>query len=130
MNTHKPHRFHKVARSTTGLSRNASATLRGYNYRWQTYSKNFRLNNPLCEAMHCFPCGEIFKKGATTCPKCKQPTRQCARPTECVDHITPVKGPDDPLFFEPSNHEGCCWSCHSRVTVKEDGALGRRKVHR
>jgi len=49
---------------------------------------------------------------------------------ECVDHINPVSGPDDPEFYNPKNHQSLCNSCHSEKTAKEDGALGNRKVER
>lgn len=36
-----------------------------------------------------------------------------------VDHITPVSGPDDPLFWDDKNHQGLTHSCHSRKTMSE-----------
>jgi hypothetical protein len=129
VNIHKPIRFSKVARSTTGLDRNASASARGYGYLWQQYTKRRKITHPYCEVIHCYPCNLIWKKGKapTHCPKCQAPTRICGKPMQCTDHIQPVTGPDDPLFHEPSNHESCCWSCHSRLTIQEDGGLGRSK---
>lgn len=32
---------------------------------------------------------------------------------ECTDHIRPPAGPDDPLFWEPSNWQPLCLSCNS-----------------
>jgi hypothetical protein len=128
MKYHQPKRFKNVARATTGLARNASATKRGYGYRWQQLSKQYRQAHPCCEVLHCYPCNTIAKKGqATTCPTCQQPLRPCGQPTRCTDHIRPVTGPDDPLFFAEHNWEACCWPCHSALTVKEDGGLGRTR---
>lgn len=36
-----------------------------------------------------------------------------------VDHIIPVTGPDDPLFWEESNHQPLTHECHSRKTMAE-----------
>lgn len=83
-----------------------SATSRGYNYRWSQYSKSYREANPLCV--------KCLEKGIL-------------KVNNCVDHIIPVTGPDDPLFWEPSNHQGLCTACHSEKTAKEDGGFGNIK---
>jgi hypothetical protein len=129
MKHHQPKRFHRIARTTTGLDRNASASARGYGWRWQQYTKRRRISHPYCEALHCYPCGLVWKKGhaPANCPKCKKEPRICGKPMRCTDHIKPVTGPDDPLFFDERNHESCCWPCHSALTVREDGGLGRSK---
>lgn len=128
MKYHKPARFKNVARSTTGLSQNASATQRGYNFKWQKYAKQYKRDNPYCVALHCYDCNQIFKKGqAQNCPICRAELRVCGRPTQCVDHIVPVKGPDDPLFWDERNHESMCYGCHSRVTIIYDSGFGRSK---
>ena len=44
----------------------------------------------------------------------------CGQPSTDVDHIRPVRGASDPLFWERSNHQALCHTCHSRKTV-EDG---------
>ena len=82
-----------------------SASRRGYGRRWERYTRWFR----------------------------RQPEnvigRDCRRaPTQCVDHIVAVSGPDDPLFWEPSNHQGLCHSCHNRKTAMADGGFGRAKA--
>lgn len=41
-----------------------------------------------------------------------------------VDHILPVSGRDDPLFWDVSNHQPLCHACHSQKTAKENN-LGR-----
>ncbi len=40
-----------------------------------------------------------------------------------VDHIKPHKG-DKKLFWDSSNWQPLCASCHSRKTAKEDGWFG------
>jgi 5-methylcytosine-specific restriction protein A len=105
-----------------------SANLRGYNYRWQLYTKRRRREHPICEALHCDRCQRQYNVGTITCTTCRQPLRGCHQPSTCTDHITPVHGPDDRLFWDERNHQDLCWSCHSSKTAKEDGGFGRRKV--
>lgn len=95
MKTHRPKQFRKQHTKQRGTT-----AQRGYGYRWQQYCKTFKQANPLCN--HC---------------------RRKA--TQQVDHIQAVSGPDDPLFWEPTNHQGLCHSCHSIKTVREDGGFGR-----
>jgi 5-methylcytosine-specific restriction protein A len=77
---------------------------RGYGYRWMVYSRAFRRRNPLC--VMCLTKGRYV-------------------PSEHVDHIVAVSGPDDPLFWDPSNHRALCRGCHSSKTAKEDGRWGK-----
>ena len=80
---------------------------RGYGAAWAAYSRSYRQQHPRCVA--------CLARGVHT-------------PTACVDHITPVSGPRDPLFWEPSNHQSLCLSCHSTKTVTEDRrGIGRRQ---
>lgn len=44
---------------------------------------------------------------------------------ECVDHIVPVTGPADPLFFNPANHQPISHRQHSEKTATYDGGYGR-----
>jgi len=46
-------------------------------------------------------------------------------PTTDIDHIVPVTGPDDPLFWREDNHQPLCHACHSYKTATQDGGLGR-----
>lgn len=80
-------------------------TERGYNNCWVKYSKLFRDKNPLCK--HCKDKGHL-------------------KPSTCVDHIIPVEGSDDPLFWDETNHQALCWSCHSIKTAREDGGYNNR----
>ena len=81
-------------------------TERGYDNRWNRYSKHYRVKNPLCV--------DCEKRGIITL-------------AQCVDHIIPVSGPDDPLFWDVTNHQSMCIPCHSIKTAKEDGGFGNIK---
>jgi len=80
-----------------------SSTQRGYGYRWQKYSAQYRRENPLC--VMCLP--------------------NVITPAACVDHIKPVTSADDPDFWNPANHQALCWTCHSVKTQTEDRGKGR-----
>jgi 5-methylcytosine-specific restriction protein A len=75
-----------------------SAFLRGYGPKWRAYSEAYRKAHPRCR-----PCQA---QGRNT-------------PTDAVDHIHPVTGPSDPLFWKHSNHQPICHSCHSAKTKAE-----------
>lgn len=79
-----------------------SAAKRGYDRRWRKYTAWFlaQPENRICR------CG-------------------CGRLSREVDHIKPVTGPDDPMFWEPTNHQGLTHECHSRKTASENGGFGR-----
>jgi len=79
-----------------------SAASRGYGQRWQAYRKAY-LARP--ENQHC-RCG-------------------CGQKATDVDHIQPVTGPDDPLFWDPTNHQPLAHACHSRKTRIEQNARER-----
>lgn len=86
--------------------RRPTSSQRGYGYRWQQYVVSYIRQNPLCR-LHEARCETA--------------------PTECVDHIVPVSGPDDPLFWEPSNHQPLCIPCHSVKTNTVDRGQGRSR---
>jgi 5-methylcytosine-specific restriction protein A len=73
-----------------------------YNQRWRQESKLFLLHNPLCAD----PFGLHAAAGV----------RVVARE---VDHKTPWKG-NTRLFWERSNWQSLCESCHSKKTAKFD----------
>lgn len=83
-----------------------SSHSRGYGSRWSAYSKQYRIDNPLCVICE--------KKGKL-------------KIAQCVDHIEPVSGPDDPKFWIVANHQGLCNSCHSIKTASEDGGFGNER---
>ena len=76
-----------------------TASSRGYGARWQRYRKSYLSRHPLC-VMH-QERGEVV--AATV-----------------VDHIIPVNGPNDPLFWDEDNHQSLCRDCHTYKTREID----------
>ncbi|ELH5809914.1 HNH endonuclease [Salmonella enterica] len=72
-----------------------TAAQRGYDHRWRVYRAQFLSANPLCVI--------CLREGRFT-------------PATVVDHITPVNGQRDPLFWKATNHQGLCRDCHSWKT--------------
>ncbi|MGP9437417.1 HNH endonuclease signature motif containing protein [Ewingella sp. AOP8-B2-18] len=72
---------------------------RGYTAQWDKYRLIYLKAHPLC--VHC------EKKDIYT-------------PAKIVDHIIPINGADDVLFWPETNHQGLCMSCHSRKTTTQD----------
>ena len=78
------------------------ASARGYGRRWEKYRRGFLARNPICVG--------------------------CRRePAIAVDHIQPIQGPQDPIFWTVSNHQALCISCHSRKTGQDRAADATRK---
>lgn len=78
------------------------ATQRGYTYKWKKEAKKFLAQHPLC--------AECEKQGRLTL-------------ATDVDHIKPHCG-NQKLFWDKSNWQPLCHSCHSRKTAQEDGGFG------
>lgn len=83
-----------------------SSASRGYNARWQSYVRWYL--------------GQEENQFCRICLK-----QDVLEKSECVDHIVPVRGQDDPLFWDPTNHQPLSNKCHSRKTATEDGGFGR-----
>lgn len=64
-----------------------SARARGYDRHWEAERKAFLIANPTC--------------------------KRCGKPANVVDHIRPHRG-DQRLFWDRSNWQPLCTSCHSR----------------
>ena len=77
-----------------------------YNYRWAKASRAYLNNNPLCV-------------------ECKKNNK--ITPARVTDHIVPHKG-NKKIFWDRSNWQPLCDSCHSRKTAKEDGGFGNKVV--
>lgn len=75
-----------------------SAAGRGYGSRWNRARKRFLEAHPLCE--------ECLKHG------------RYVKATD-VDHIIPHRG-DQKLFWDESNWQALCHSCHSKKTARFD----------
>lgn len=83
-----------------------SSSKRGYGYRWQVARKKFLAENPWCA-------------------ECKRNSKHV--PANQVDHIIPHKG-NQKLFWDKSNWQSMCSSCHSQKTASEDGGFGNQIV--
>lgn len=92
---------HKKERTRTTDARRGSAHARGYTRGWEKYRRWYLRRHPVCVE-----------------PGCTYPATE-------VDHIIRHKGQDDPLFWDESNHQALCKSCHSRKTGREQGQYSR-----
>lgn len=81
----------------------ANSAQRGYDGRWRKYSEDYRRRHPHC--------AECLRQGRQS-------------PAAVVDHIQPITGPTDPRFWDRSNHEGKCLSCHAIKTQQEGRTQG------
>ncbi|WP_370973964.1 phage major capsid protein [Enterobacter wuhouensis] len=66
-----------------------------HNHRWQVYRAQYLRANPLCVI--------CLREGKLT-------------PATVVDHITPIRGQSDPLFWKTTNHQPLCQDCHNWKT--------------
>lgn len=84
--------------------RRGTSAQRGYGYRWQKVSKLFLSRNPLC--IYCQRGGHVV---AST----------------VVDHIIPHRG-DQTLFWDESNWQALCITCHNSRKQSEEKQPQRR----
>lgn len=91
-----------------------NSTERGYTYRWQQYRKAWLREHPLC--------GDCIDGSGAEHSQCARELRVTAATD--VDHIERINGPNDPLFWEPSNHQSLCHACHSSKTQSEQAGGG------
>ena len=77
-----------------------------YDWKWRKYSKQYRVENPLC-----------------VCEECKE--RVVPLPSEVVDHIISHRG-NIALFWDETNHQAMAKVCHDKKTAIEDGGFGRK----
>lgn len=66
--------------------------------RWRKESKEFLAGHPFCYV--------------------------CGKPSKIVDHIQPHRGNLE-LFYDQTNWQPMCWSCHTRKTFKENNNFNR-----
>lgn len=98
-----------------------TAAQRGYDSHWGRYRARFLAEHWYCGARpdnlpptghsRCLAQGQYLVRSPT------------GRPS-VVDHIIPVSGPDDPRFYDPTNHQHLCWECHQRKRQREAIASG------
>ena len=102
-----------------------SATSRGYDHRWRTvrqqcFQRLIALGIvPVCGA-------RLSGAQATDDSLCHAEGRLNERQRH-VDHIVPVRGPDDSRFWDALNWQVLCGPrCHARKTATQDGGFGPR----
>ena len=79
-----------------------SSQERGYTAAWRRAAKVYLQDHPLCA-------------------ECKR--NGWAEAATCVDHIVPHRG-DGHRFWDVSNWQPLCASCHASKTAREDGGFG------
>src|SRR5262249_3678814 len=85
-----------------------SACKRGYGRKWREYAAAYLAANSRCAGV--LIDGERIHAG------------RCDGQAECVDHIIAVSGADDPLFWDPRNHQPLSIACNSLKRQKVDHA--------
>ncbi|HGW3732853.1 TPA: HNH endonuclease signature motif containing protein [Citrobacter freundii] len=90
---------HKRNAQRQSDSRRGTRTERGYSNRWGEYRLLFLKANPLCAQCHN---AGVYKQATI------------------VDHIIPIEGEGDVLFWPASNHQPLCAACHGRKTAATD----------
>src|SRR5688572_12191480 len=82
-----------------------TAAERGYGQRWTAYRRWF------LGTMGLSLCGDrpygLPPTGDSECLRQGLPV-----PATVVDHIVPVIGPDDPMFYSTEAHQSLCERCH------------------
>lgn len=84
-----------------------NAHQRGYTREWRKVSRAFLQANPVCSGFDSI---------------CEE--RGLVRPATEVDHIVPHRG-NMRIFWDQTNWQALCHTCHSRKTAREDGGFGR-----
>lgn len=132
-----------------------TAAERGYTYRWSQYARTFRARFPLspgylvrtpywtphlAQQFHAIRTAAaatggfagLFSPGGAGTRYLEQfpiythhPSPR-PEPAAEVDHIVPVAGPADPLFWAEWNHQALSKSQHSEKTATEDGGFRGR----
>lgn len=100
---------------------------RGYGTRWESYrdwheAECFRKQVPragLCGA-------RLPGTPETTDSECAR-LKRVERGT-VLDHIQPVSGADDPMFFNPAGQQWLCAQCHNRKRQRESTDTVRANV--
>ncbi|MFN3071916.1 HNH endonuclease signature motif containing protein [Serratia sp. J2] len=90
---------HKRQANAALTASRGTRTERGYSNRWGQYRLAYLKAHPLCVM-------------------CEKEGRYA--PAKIVDHIIPIEGESDVLFWPASNHQGLCVSHHSRKTTTQD----------
>ena len=98
-----------------------SAAARGYDRRWRAYRASFLARYPLC--------GHRPPDAPPTEDSVCQRERRVVAAT-VVDHIAPVRGREDPRFYDAANHQALCDLCHNRKRQREAAEGGIKSLRR
>jgi 5-methylcytosine-specific restriction enzyme A len=101
---------HGKAAIQTDNRRKGSAAAQGYGARWRHYRAWYLEQYPAC--------GDRSPLAPNTTDSLCQRERRLV-PAALVDHIVPIRGPNDPNFFDEGNHQSLCSSCHNRKRQRE-----------
>ena len=98
---------HRRAACRAEDARRGHRRARGYSRKWDKYRAMYLSKNPLC--VRC------LEKGIYT-------------PAVVVDHIIPINGGDDVLFWPEWNHQPLCQACHNQKTKWLDPATKSKRA--
>ena len=82
----------------------------GYGSRWTGFSRRFRERYPICGM-------RPPEAPPTNDSLCVRDGRVSA--SQMTDHVVPVSGPKDPLFYARGNHQALCHHCHAVKRQRE-----------
>lgn len=91
-----------------------TSTERGYGYRWQQYRLGWLREHPLC--------GDRLNERSPEHSACVRDGR--ITPAGVVDHRVPHRG-DERLFWDPTNHQSLCTTCHDSIKAKAERAQAK-----
>ena len=106
------------ARTQQADKRRGSSSARGYGAEWQRYTVWFRDAMFRRQVKNAGLCGARLPGTRNTEDSRCQAEGRITR-GEVIDHITPVTGPKDPTFYDSSNHQLLCQSCHNAKRQRE-----------
>lgn len=118
-------RHGRKAQQRTYDDRRGSAASRGYDAKWRRYTVAYRDKLHRLQVPRAGLCGARLPGApATTDSLCAREGR--IQIGTVVDHIVPVTGPDDPRFYDETNHQLLCGGpgsagCHDRKRQRERG---------
>ncbi|HGJ5883467.1 HNH endonuclease [Arsenophonus nasoniae] len=90
---------HKRAARRRVEKQRGTHTQRGYSSQWAKYRLIYLKEHPLCV-------------------KCE--SQGIYTPAKIVDHIIPIDGDSDVLFWWQDNHQSLCQGCHNRKIIQQD----------
>lgn len=112
----------KKAQQKAYDTRRGSASSRGYGARWRRYVEWYRAELMRLHVPRAGLCGARLP-GAPVTTHSRCTALGLVMPGHVVDHIEPVSGPDDPRFYDPTNHQLLCdgrgHGCHDAKRQQE-----------